>query len=294
MNEIKIISDNKMCEDALRRYITFVLEDCDIKSLILIDVNSVMSYSQRRTDRVGISLAKEYVKDENNIVILLGLEPESSLLKNNEHFAALMAYPNVGFVDILAMQNVLPKYQELLSGQKKKDATRLALYEFHQLEKTIAVLRHSISHIENNPSYLQKWLSDARKAGLTGSDEEIVQYVKDWRPETNGIFTGKLLEGVFVDAFETLFDQNWCLVPKVKEAVQKIADANKQPIFIISDSEQSLLESKLSNYGINWPLMSKYDIRGATLQTVIDNLSQNDFESNYGISVQRFINVSEL
>lgn len=295
MNEIKIISNNKRCEDAIRRYVTFVLEDSDMKKLILIDASSILNLSPKSTDdRIGISLAKECVKDQANTVILLSIEKEADLLKKNEHFAALMACSNVGFVDILAMQNILPRYKELTSGQKKGDATSLALYEFNQLERTIALLRHSIGAIERDTLFLKKWLSDARQAGLTGSDEEIVKYVKEWTPETSGDFKDKFLEGIFVDAFETLFDQDWCLVSKVKEAVQKIADKGKKHIFIISDSEKSLLESKLSNYGINWQLMSKYDIRGAILETVIDNLSKKDFELKYEILAQKFINVNEL
>ena len=292
--EIKIVSDNKNCADSIRRYLSFNLSETDMKNLILVDVNTVLIPSQKRTDRTGINLAKEYVDDSNNVIIMLSLEKESFLLKNNEHFSALMAYPNVGFCDILALNNIPLIYKELALGHKSKDATGLALYEFHILERKIAVLRHGMHRVNEGKSQCSLWLEEARNAGLSGSDDEIINYVRNWKPETSGAFEGKFLEGVFVDALDTLFDKNWLLNPKVKEAVEKIAFNNDKKIFVISDSPKNLLENKLGFHNILWKNISKYDLRGATLEIVIDNLSKNDFKKTYGINSETFINVSEL
>lgn len=290
----KIISDNKLFIKSLDRYLSVVFSGIEVNNLVLIDVNTILNDSQKRQDRVGVALAKEYVNDSKNIIILLSVEDEASLMKNNNDFSGLMTFSNVGFVDVLAVRNILPKYKEISSGQKRQDSTGLAIYEFEELQKNISVWRHNLSHVEQQPKLLSEWLQKARAAGLTGSDQEIVKYVKNWNPETSGEFKDKFLEGIFVDAFETLFDKDWKLVSSVREAVQKISDKNKSSVFIISDSDKSLLEPKLNDNNISWRLLSKYDIRGVTLEIVIDNLSQKDFESTYDIKAKKFINVQKL
>lgn len=294
MKKIEIITDNQMYENAIRRYVKFVLNDQEMKNLILVDVNTVLDPSQNRTDRIGITLAKKYVVDPNNLVILLSMEKESYLMKNNEHFAALMAYPNVDFCDILDMQNLYAKYLTLSQGKKKKDQTAIELYEFSQHERTIAILRHGIDGRLTSSEGKIKFLAEARQAGLNGSDEEIIQFIRNWKPGTSGQFKGKYLDGIFVDALDTLFNHNWELVSSVKNAVQKMAEDNNKKIYIISDSDKYQLEQKLKGYGIEWTLLSKYDLRGVTLEIVIDNLTLSEFENAYEIKAKEFINVLDL
>lgn len=105
----------------------------------------------------------------------------------------------------------------------------------------------------------------------------------------DGEFEGVSLEGLFVDALGILFDENWELFPGVKQTIEEIAAVKETKIFVISDSDTNLVKDKLASGGITWPVMSKYNIRGATLECVIDNLSQEEFEDTYKIKAPIFI-----
>jgi len=293
MGNIKIITDGEGVEDALRRRLNFAPILIGERDLILVDVNCVLEHSQSRTDRVGLRLAQEYAGNPQNVVILLGLEPEWYLRKTSEDFVGLMARANVDFSDIILLNKVLPKYQEIVSGNKQTDSTALAIYDFQKKQKAIAVLRHSISRVDNSDSR-QAWLDEVRAAGITGTDEEIIKYVRTWEPDTAGEFQGKYLEGIFVDAYQTLFDEEWKLDVNVKEAVEKMATEQRKKVFVISDSPASQLQKMLDSSRISWTLLSKFDLRGANLEIVIDNLSQGEFKGMYQIFPQKFINVLNL
>lgn len=291
--KLQIISDNAVYEESIRVALERAIRQTpEFEDLILVDVNAVQNSSQERADRIGIKIAAELAKETTNIVILISFEPEHQLINLSEDFVGLMTLPNVGFVDILALEKVPTKYQELASGQKKMDVTGSAVYQFNQKGKKMSHLKHDLSHITRDLESREKWFSEAKTIGLTGTDEEIITAVNTWRPETAGEFQDVSLEGLFVDAFETLFDENWELFPGVKKAIEDIAEVREAKIFVISDSDINVLKSRLASNGITWPVMSKYNIRGATLECVIDNLIQEEFENTYKIKATAFIRVT--
>ncbi|MFA5184209.1 MAG: hypothetical protein WC456_01650 [Patescibacteria group bacterium] len=289
-----ILSDSKPFVNALNRFLDALFYDTEAENLIIIDVNSVLSEGHSRQERSSLSLAKEYVNDSNNIVILLSVEKESSLMKNNRHFAGLMSLPNVGFVSILAIHGIFSKYRELKEGCKVQDNTGVAIYAFQELEHNIAILRHNYSHASEDDLRLGKWLEKCRAVGLVGTDAEIIDYVQNWHPETSGEFAGKFLDGIFVDALDTLFNHDWQLNNRVREAIEKMSLEIGKKIMVISDSESSLVKRKLSENNLPWPHISKYVLRGASLEVVIDNLSQEEFLATYNIIAQKFIKVEDL
>lgn len=291
--KMKIISDNAEFERQLMEELEKALEKkLEFENLILVDVNAVQDPSQKRTDMAGIKIAAELAKEVTNIVILFSLIPERKLKRMSDDFVGIMTLPNVGYVDALEFKILPDKYQVLSSGQKKTDTTGLAVYKFNEKGKKVSRLKHDLSYITRDSESREKWFSEARAIGLAGTEEEIITAVKTWRPETAGEFNGVSLEGLFVDAFETLFDENWNLFPGVEKAVKDIAESRKAKIFVISDSNTSLVKDKLEFNRINWPVMSKYDLRGATLEYVIDNLTREEFEDTYKIKTGVFMRAS--
>lgn len=288
--KMRIISDDLIYEESMRVALARALrQEPEFENLILVDVNAVQDSSQKRDDRIGIKIATELAKETKNIIILTSFEYEYQLMNTSEDFAGLMTLPNVGFVDIVKLEKLPAKYQELASGKKKTDTTGLAVFEFNQKAKKMSHLKHDLGHITRDLESRDKWFAEALTIGLTGTAEEIIAAVETWRPETAGEFNGVSLEGIFVDAFETLFNENWELFHGVKQAVEDIAAGKETKIFVISDSDTNMVKNKLAENGITWPLLSKYDIRGATLECVIDNLKQEEFESTYNIKATAFI-----
>jgi hypothetical protein len=292
MGQIVIITDGEGVEDTLRRRLTFNPMLIGDRDLILVDVNVIVNRQQSRTDRAGLAVAQEYAANPDNVVILLGLEPEDYLRREESDFVGLMAMANVDFSDIIILDDILPKYQNIVAGNKKDDDTALAVYGFQRKQKAIAVLKHCILNVGYDDQRAQ-WLADARKLGISGTDDEVISYVRNWKPASAGEFQGKELKGIFVDAYQTLFDDNWQLVGSVKEKVVALSQNGSNKVFVISDSETTELAARLARNQIDWPLLSKYDLRGATLEQVIDNLAQEEFEATYQIKVQTFVRVSD-
>lgn len=293
MGNIKIVTDSSELKNALERHLKFSPLEIGDRDLILVDVNCFLKSSQSRVNRDGLGLAWEYAENSQNVVILLGLEPEWYLRQTSTDFVGLMTRANVDFSDIIILDQVLPKYQAIISGQKQENSTGLAVYEFQKKQKAIASLRHCIRQVDDSNSR-KSWLEEARAAGISGTDEEIIAYVRAWEPDTAGEFVGKKLSGIFVDAYQTLFDEEWKLDAKVKAAVEKLAAEQEKQVFVISDSSASPLQHLLDFYKVSWTLLSKYDLRGVTLEIVIDNFSLDDFKDMYHIFPQKFINVADI
>lgn len=288
--KMRIISDDLIYEESMRVALARALrQEPEFENLILVDVNAVQDSSQKRDDRIGIKIAAKLAKETKNIIILTSFEYEYQLMNASEDFAGLMTLPNVGFVDIVKLEKLPSVYQELASGQKKADTTGLAVYNFSQKGKKMSLLKHNLSHITRDLDSRKEWFAEAMAIGLSGTAEEIITMVETWRPEIAGEFQGVSLEGIFVDAFETLFNENWELFPGVKQAVEDIAAGKETKVFVISDSDTNLVKNKLAANGITWPLLSKYDLRGAILECVIDNLSQEEFEDTYKLKATAFI-----
>lgn len=295
MAKISFVTENPNLDNVLQRRLQLQFNPLEIgdRPLVLVDANSIFTLSGKRIDREGIDKAWEHANDSNNVVIILSLEPEWLLRTVSQDFVGLMTKANVGFCDIIDLSKVLPVYQEIVAGKKSEDPTELYVYEFHKKQRQIAILRHNIRQV-NYLDARQNWFNEARAIGLKGSDDEIVAYVRDWKPETAGEFHGKQLSGIFVDAYQTLFDDDWEIDKNVLEIVSRLAKEMGKKVFVISDSPEDELRKLLQGTGISWPLLSKYDLRGANLEIVIDNLSAAEFKKTYGIFPNKFIKITEL
>jgi len=187
MIETKIFTRNPNLGCVLvKRLEEIFINETSPKRLVLVDMNNALVdmhnapvNSQIGRDSTGVRKAKDYAKNPDNIVIFLTLEVEA-YLRHDDGFADIVTLPNVGFVDILDMDKLLPKYHELAEGKKNLDATTLMLEEKQLKQKFIEVMHRSINYLEQTPAFSQSWVSSARYMGL--SDKEIIRYVKEWRP----------------------------------------------------------------------------------------------------------------
>ncbi len=172
-------------------------------------------------------MIKEYSSNKENIIIL-GFENEKYLLADDPDFSLLMSLSNVGFVDILKLNNIIAEYNRLTKGEKKEDKIGIEIYSYQLLEREIGILRHNLNYALSNPKEMESWLKKAKTVGLDGTQEQIISQVKNWTPQTSGAFDGKYLEGIFVDALDTLFDKDWHLFTEVRKAIEKMAKGKKE------------------------------------------------------------------
>lgn len=181
MINVQIIThDNDLVYALEKRLKVIFANETDSKELFLVDMNNAFNPWQIGKRRQGIVFAKDYAKNPDNIVIFLILEVEE-YLRHDAEFADIITLPNVGFVDILDIDKLLPKYKELAEGKKNLNEATLFLEEKQLKQKFIEAMHRSINCLAADPSLSQSWVSDARYMGL--SDREIIRHVKEWRPE---------------------------------------------------------------------------------------------------------------
>lgn len=279
----RIISRNQLFIKSLEQYIRTVFSGIEVSNLFLINAAD------------SLDEAKKYASDKQNVVLLLGIAEENDLLKHQD-FKGLLALSNVAFINLTSAKGILKKYHEIVSGEKKFDSVLLAISENEEFGRKVAVLRHDFPNVRGNSDKYQDWLQRAKDLGFSGdTTEELIDQVLFWHSDEAGAFQGKFLEGIFVDAFETLFSSSWKLDPVIMLSALRFSRENKKKIFVISDSEKEVVQTALKEYNLlDWQLLSKYELRGATLEFIIDNLPQEAFEQMHDIKAQKFISVGEL
>lgn len=276
-----IVTDSNVLEKSINRYFEFVLSGMKFDNLVLVDLNS------------DFSSAREYASNKDNKVILFGIE-NIRVYEKDPKFRLLMALSNVEFINALEMCRIPEIYNKISSGEKKEDATSATLASFQILEREISAVCHGIDFDADIFSEdIQKRIARARVAGLTGTDKEIFEYLKNWRPDEHGAFEGKRLEGIFVDALDTLFDREWNVIPGIFAFVEKMR-VGRHSVTVISDSDAEIVKRALKKADIEWKLLSKFDLRGATLEIVVDNLSREEFFERHRISAETFVSVSDI
>ncbi len=291
--KITIISDNQEWKNSVQRYLEYVLPELKFeKDVLLVDINSKEVSSDKRTDRKGIEIAgKNY--DKNTIIILMSFETEESLKESSLEFMGLMSHSNVGFIQLPDINLVVEEVKRIIAGEKKEDATAFSLYSFEKKLQVLVGLQHNMGWTSSSQKKAGA-LKEAREVGLEGTDEEIIEQIRNWKRDDTGYFKDKVLEGIFVDALNTLFDSNWNLNVDVLRKINKLKEKTGKTIFIISDSTPMEVEKAKEKAGLLFKLLSKFALRGAILEIAIDDLSEQEFKERYNITSKVFINVLEL
>ena len=93
--------------------------------------------------------------------------------------------------------------------------------------------------------------------------------------------------GIYVEAYDTLFDSHWELKEEVKNHIQDMAEKEDKNVYVITDSDINYVESELSKYDIHWKVISKSDLKGKKLEILISNEPKEHYSKN-GISAEEF------
>lgn len=285
--------DQERLVESVNRFIKFVLPDFinqeNEYSLYFVDQDVIGWHENNQLERIENLIT---ATNANNLIIILGYAPLNAV--TNSLIQGLLSYTNVGYLDVFNFRSLPSVFTELTNKSKQTDQISLSIFEHEKFEQKITHLKHGMEYKLENFHSKKMWLEEARRLGFDGDDENIIDAIRNWKTKTVGLFAGECLDGIFVDAFETLFDRDWQLVPQVKKAVEILARAMEKNIYIISDSDSQFITTLLKKSNINWRFLSKFDLRGAELEIVIDNLSADQYTQNHSINFKRFINVNKL
>ncbi len=239
----------------------------------------------------GIDIALELDPSEAPIILCSFMREEdfATSKKHSSKFLALMAKKRVGFLDVIRRpEDFYLKYIELVDSKKEENLLAIEINKIETYEKVMSVIQHSVSgRVDNlkDPRAISA-ISKARDCGIVGTDEEVFQAILDFRHSTGSQkFSGKYFPGIFCDLEGTLFingSLNTKLLDKLKE-LSKV-----KPITLWTSGDIEVYQEKLFSNGIFWKLVSKLDFHGAEVEIAYDDLSYEQFQSNFGIIVRQF------
>ncbi len=185
--------------------------------------------------------------------------------------------------------------------EKKDNEQNLQEIQDKEILNKVSQLLHKI-HIssmdqfdtlpENEAKNLPKLISDAKEyfPALEGkTDKEIVEFLFQIRQNVPEVMKGQNIEGVYCDIEGTLFNGEE-LNQKTLNTLKELESQGKN-ITLWTDGDVSQLQTLLDKNGIDYPLKSKIDHAGASVEIVIDNDDQNTFSAKTKIFAKKFIKV---
>ena len=279
---------NSPLKEALQRALTILIGTVD--NLCLVCAEYKETESSQYTSFEGLQIAKNLADDQDKFVILMSFLDEEKLFSSRPDMAGLLSLKNVAFLSLpLQLNEIIETYRILEKGEKKENKLAALAFKSKMLDRTVSILCHDLYHAERGGDEdMKQWLERAKQAGFTGTPEEIRENVRIWKRTTAGRFEGEQIEGIFVD-FQGTLVVNGQLNEKVLSLIEKLKGVkNEKSVCVISDSDLSDVSKELIRLGISYPVMSKFELKGAALEIVIDDLSQVEFHKEYGIIPMSF------
>ena len=280
---------NSPVKEALQRALTPLIGAAD--NLCLVCAEYKETENSQHTSFEGLQLAKNLADDQDKFVILMSFMDKEGLFFSRPDMEGLLSFKNIAFLRLPPhLDEIIETYRMLKKGEKKEDKLAIIALKSEMLDRTISILRHDLYHVEHGSSKetTKEWLKRAAEAGFSGTPEEVKEAIRNWKRTTAGRFEGQQIEGVFVD-FQGTLVVNDHLNEKVLNLIEKLKGIkNEKSVCVISDSDLSDVSKELKRLGISYPVMSKFELKGAALEIVIDDLSQVEFHKEYGIVPMSF------
>lgn len=255
--------------------------------------------TDRRTDWKGLDIALS-LNPEQAPIIFSSFMPEEYFANGSngysdelgKKFHSVMARKRVGFLQLpFTSETLAKKYEELLLDEKEEDILAIEINRINIFEKEMGSIKHGADRYIGETSdhakqVVSKAVSEARIIGLTGTDEEIAEQIKNFKYQSkSSIFAGKFFSGVYCDVEGTLIidgEINISMLAKLKKL------AGKKSITLWTGGKVDDLKKILLKNGIVWKLISKSDLTGAEVETAYDDEDFSVFFEKYGVKVKDF------
>jgi hypothetical protein len=150
-------------------------------------------------------------------------------------------------------------------------------------------LKHDMRHVrgggERYAGGRKKLIEDARRLGLSGTDDEIEEQIMSYQRDGTPPNFSERLAGVYCDVEGTLLSGD-----KLNESLREELDAMscEKPVTLWTGSGPWEKAVQLNRYDLEWPILSKDWFRGCAAEFVLDDMTQEEFEKEYGIKAEAF------
>jgi len=277
---IEVIDDNRKYAEA----ITKALSDGALSlpdDVVIVGANYKPDGRDHRVDYNGIAVAEKAIKDGKK-VILYSFET-MPVLYLRQDFRRLFAehYDKVRFV---RQPVTLAEYATAFDKPQFENPALRFVTKRKEDEMKVIKLWHDIRYRRTDV------LNEAREYfGVDGSDEEIEKLLAAKRGAIGTPHMQVLLApnvffpGVFCDVEGT-----YLIEGKVNEELRKELEryALEKPVNLWTGGDVEKIAYAVGN--VRFPVLSKYDYRGAEVEIAIDDMPPEQFEREYGIKARQF------
>jgi hypothetical protein len=219
-------------------------------------------------------------------IIFLCFRPESWLQYDNHTAAQYFYRSDCAYFALPGKLNELKSlYDRLVKGEKPENKAAILASNLSHKKNSVSTILHDLNHYPGEVG--QKAVKRAEaEFGFVGSPAEIQKMLEAYREDFSSgaiktLVGDKIISGVFCDVEGTLIIQEKINQPLVDE-LEKISKTKAVSIWTGGDVKEAT-RTLFSLHVEKWPVLSKYDFAGCMVETIFDDLPQNEFENNYDI-----------
>jgi len=288
----RIIFADQAIAEALKRAIE-VIDPEGNTSIIMIETPTA---NASRSDEAGLDFALDLAKNQHTI-ILSGWNSIAHYA-DNPKWQAVMAYPNVFFTRLpFALNDLRELINKAQEDGRPFDQLAIDLLSIEMNVSMLGVLKHNLGHALNDSTgqKMTEWLKLAESVFGEKSQEELIEATQN--ADLNQVkseLAGKYYPDLFVDIEGTLFDENGEPNQKVLDLIKLTLELKRRPVTIWSGGDVKTLQSKVRALGLSCKVTSKQFFKDVEAETVVDDMTKEEFESTYGITAKNFININDL
>lgn len=229
-------------------------------------------------------------------VIFYGMESEASIRFEGKPAAPWFYSKNAAYFQIpFELVTMIEMYKKIKNGEKLENKAVMIAAKCGYKQSLVGKLLHDIYPGKYG---CEEGLKIAEKEfGFIGSIEEIRNQLEKVRGKDVGkayeVIGDEMLSGVFCDVEGTLISADRTEVNEdILRLLGLFPEQEKKAVTLWTGGDIVELEKVLFRLGVKYPVVSKEIFRGCRVELVYDDLSQVEFEKQYGIKAEAFVQIS--
>lgn len=253
-------------------------------------------FEEKKSDFAGLELALNIDRGEKPMVICSFMSEQFFLQDSrlSGKFSALMAQKRVAFMRLpFSSTELYKEYLDLLEDEKKEDLLAIKLNEIATYDDIMATIRHRIAHLqksnlEKDNKIVNEAVLEARsKLRLTGTDQEVIIQIVNFKSSKTSPFAGTFFPGVFCDIENTLLI-NGQVNEEMFLKLQELSETEPITLWTGAVLEIDSIRKKLIQKGISWKVVPKTMFSGAEVEIAFDDEGYEEFYKKYNVKARSF------
>jgi hypothetical protein len=246
-------------------------------------------------DQLTGELAKEALETKIRPMIVCAFQmqhvPESWAVRR------LLVQKDVVFGRLpLKMMETIALCQDIWSGKAVAKSIELMQFNAETIQQSVGVILHDMHPGKSVEAITRAMRSANEEFGFAGTEDEVRKQLENLREEvTSGRFVEDsiaknkgVVAGVFCDVEGTLICEDQ-LIPGRLEMLAEYAKTGEVSLWTGGDTER--IGALLAELGVTYPLLSKYDFAGETVEIAIDDMLEAEIEKIYSIRAEQFVRI---